>query len=97
MKDFTERTLIWVGFTATSWILSIFLIAGLALPFSWLWNEALVPSVRVARIGYGRSLELLLLGYIVDAAVQGVTISAKFRKLPLAPVSRPYRPTGPRL
>ena len=95
MKVSNVRVPIGAGIAAAASILvSVLAMAVFSLPISWLWNVALVPTVGISPIGYWRVLGLLVLAYLVIAAVKGITISAKFRNLPPPPRVRPYRATG---
>jgi hypothetical protein len=64
-----------VGTILAGFALSLILSVFLALAFEWLWNEFLVPAIRVEVVGYWQSVGLLLMAVIVGAAAKSVTIS----------------------
>jgi len=94
MKDSTEIFLVCVGIAVASIALSLLAIAAFAVPITWLWNVALVPTFRMPPMGYWRAFGLLSLAYLVRNAVTGFTLSLKLRNLPPPPRVRPYHATG---
>lgn len=60
-----------------SWVLNLALIAAWALPFTWLWNIAVVPLHVLPSITYGRGFGLLVLWSILQVAGGGVKLTAK--------------------
>jgi hypothetical protein len=99
MKYSTEILIVGIAGFATSALLNLLFIAGLALPASWLWNVALVPIASVPCIGFARAFGLLLLVHLITLAIKGVELSLKLRDEPHLPTTAPvrhYRATGPR-
>ena len=62
----------------SAWALNAALVAALAFPFMWLWNEALAP-LGLPGIGYWRALWLLLLWWVLKLSGKGLKVSLRLR------------------
>jgi hypothetical protein len=65
------------GVFLAAFALSFVVFLFIALPFKWLWNDAMVPAIGVSPIGYWDSVKLLMVLKIAHVAAVGVKVRLK--------------------